>query len=96
MVADHVEPLAVPHLPSWPQRIDAVLLEPFLDIKKEVLLAPQHAGQRLTHHIGRIFADPGWRDRPVELVGLTPARLEDLREPRAERFLDAGRDIAQP
>ena len=66
------------------------------DIEEEVLLAPQHPGQRLPHDIGRIFADTGRRDRPIELVGLAPARLEDLIEARAERFLGTGCGIAQP
>ena len=96
MVADHVEPLAVPHLAGWSHRVDAMFLEPFVNIEEEILFAPQHPGQCLPHHIGRIFADTGRRYRPIERVGLAPARLDNLIEPRAERFLRTGCDIAQP
>jgi hypothetical protein len=73
-----------------------MLPQPHVDIEKEVLFAPQHPGQCLPHDIGRIFADTGRRYRPIERVGLTPARLDDLIEPPAERFLGTGCDIAQP
>ena len=54
----HVEPFAVPHLPAVrPHRIDAMFLEPFVHVETEVLLAPQHPGQRLAHDEGLIFAD---------------------------------------
>src|SRR5262249_19330188 len=79
-----------------PSRIDPVLLEPFVYIVKEILLAPQHSGQRLAHRIGCVFSNTGWRYRPIELVGLTPARLEGLRESGAERVRSAGRSIAKP
>ena len=93
--ADHVEPLAVPRTAGFrQQRIGPMFVEPFVEIVEEILLAPQHPGQSLPHHIGRIFAHPGRRYRPIELVGVAPARLENLSEPRAERFLGAGYDIA--
>jgi len=53
-------------------------------------------GQRLAHHIGCIFADTRRCYRPVEFVGLAPARFEDLREPRAKRLLATKCDIGQP
>jgi hypothetical protein len=96
MVADHVEPLAVPHLAGWLHRVDAMFLEPFVNIEEEILFAPQHPGQRLPHHIRRIFADTGRRYRAIERIRLAPARLDDLREPPAERFLTTGCRIAQP
>jgi hypothetical protein len=96
VAADQMEPFVIPDPPAWSQRIDTVFLQPLVHIVKEKLLAPQHPGQRLPHHIGGVFADAGRRYRPIEVVGLMPARLEDLREPRAERCLDAGRHIAQP
>jgi hypothetical protein len=41
MVADHMEPLSVPRLAGFrQQRIGAMLLEPFVDVVEEMLLAP--------------------------------------------------------
>jgi hypothetical protein len=51
-----------------------MFFEPFVDVVVKKLLAPQHPGQRLPHHIGRIFADAARRDRVIESVGLAPAR----------------------
>jgi hypothetical protein len=73
MAADHVEPLVIAHPTARPSRIDVVLLEPFVYIVKEILLAPQHSGQRLPHHIGGIVTGAGRGYRPVELVSLAPA-----------------------
>ena len=39
------------------QGIGAVLLQPFVGIEEEVLLAPQHAGQRLPHDRGPVVVD---------------------------------------
>src|SRR4051812_29971983 len=79
VVADHVKPLAVADLAGrGPQRIDAMFLEPFIGIEKEVLLAPQHPGQRLPHYIGRIFADAGRCDRDCQ----TPSRYRTWIERR--------------
>ena len=76
IVADHVEPLAVAHLTGRrPHRIVAVFLEPFVGVVKEVLLAPQHPGQRLPHHTRLIFADAGRGYRSIECVSLAPALL---------------------
>jgi hypothetical protein len=45
MVGDHVEPPAVPCRTGFrQQRISAMFLDPFVDIVKEKLLAPQHPG----------------------------------------------------
>src|SRR6516165_5759208 len=50
-IVDHVEPFAVAYLPAArPQRIHAMFVEPFVHVEPEVLLAPQHPGQRLAHH----------------------------------------------
>src|SRR6516225_972224 len=79
MIADHVEPLAVANLagrgPHW---VGIVFHEPFIGMVKEILLAPQHPGQRLSHHIGYVLAYAGGSYRPVKLVGLAPTRLYDL------------------
>ena len=64
--------------------------------RRSILLAPQHPGQSLPHHIGRIFADTGRRYRSVEFVGLAPARFKDLHKPRTKRFLTTTCDIGEP
>ena len=71
-----------------------MFLEPFVAVEKEVLLAPQHSGQCLAHHIGRIFADMGRGYRPIERVGLLPALFDDLIELAAEG--GPGGSVAQP
>ena len=72
-------PIPVPRLAGLrQQRIGVMFLEPFVDVVEEMLLAPQHPTQRLPHHIGCVLAYTGWRYRPIELVGLAPARLHDL------------------
>src|SRR3984893_19183097 len=79
MLADHVEPLAVAHLMGRrPHRIVAVFLEPFVGVVKEVLLAPQHPGQCLPHHIGCILTDTGRGKRAIEFVGIAPSLLYNL------------------
>jgi hypothetical protein len=67
-----------------------MFLKPFVDIVEEVLPAPQHPGQRLSHHIGGIFAETRRGYRPVEIVGLAPPRLDDLCELHSGRVLDVG------
>src|SRR6516165_946393 len=79
MIADHVEPLAVANLAGRGSHWVGIMFhEPFIGMVKEILLAPQHPGQRLPHDIGRILAYAGRRYRPIKLVGLAPARLYDL------------------
>ena len=70
-----------------------MFLEPFVDVEEEVLLAPQHSGQCLPHHIGRIFADSGRRYRPIERVGLNSPLLHYLIEVVRK---DPCRHIVQP
>ena len=53
-----------------PHRIDAMFLEPLVHVETEVLLAPQHPGQRLPHDEGLIFTDPLRSDGSIELVRL--------------------------
>jgi hypothetical protein len=76
------------------QRIDAVFLEPFVGLEKEVLLAPEHPGQCLSHYISGVFADAGGSYRPVKIVCLAPALLDEVIELASERA--AGASIAQP
>src|SRR4029077_19811761 len=64
-----------------PSGCDAMASDPFVGFQEVVLLAPEHAGQRLPHHIGFIVADLGRCDRSIELVGLAQARFKYLVEP---------------
>ncbi len=48
-----------------------VLVQPVVTIEEEELLAPKHAGDGLTHHLGRVFTHRWWRDRLVKLIGFT-------------------------
>ena len=81
MLIYHVEPFAVPHeVSAGLHRIVTMFIEPFVHVEEEVLLGPQHPSQRLTHDKRFIFADAGWGYGFVELVGLAPAGLHDLRE----------------
>jgi acyl-CoA reductase-like NAD-dependent aldehyde dehydrogenase len=42
--------------------------QPHVGVKEVVLFVPQHSGQRLMHHIGRVFADIPVQD-PTETAG---------------------------
>ena len=81
MLVHHVEPFAVPHEASAGlHRIDTVLLEPFVHVEEEILLGPEHPGQRLAHDQGLIFADAFRGDGFVELIGLALAGLHDFEQ----------------
>ena len=54
--------------------------EPFIHVETEVLLAPQHPGQRLAHDAGAIFADTFRRDGAIKLVSLALATLHHFAE----------------
>ena len=85
VLVQHVEPLRVPRvaIPVM-ERVGVVLVEPVVPVEEEELLAPEHAREGLTHHVGRVFAD-GWRrDRRVEVVGLTKPGGEDVVERLSE------------
>ena len=51
-------------------RILTMFLEPYVHVEEEILLGPEHSGQRLAHDEGFIFADTGRGDGFVELVRL--------------------------
>ena len=57
-----------------------MFFEPFVHVETEVLLAPQHPGQRLAHDAGPIFADTFRSDGVIELVRLALASLHDFSE----------------
>ena len=81
VLVQHVEPLRVPGVAiTGMERVGVVLVEPVVPVEEEELLAPEHAGEGLTHHVGRVFAHRWRRDRLVELVGFTKPVGEDLVE----------------
>ncbi len=61
-------------------RIDTMFLEPFVHVEEEILLAPEHPGQRLAHDEGLIFADTFRSYGLVELIGLALTGLHDFSE----------------
>ena len=79
VLVEHVEPLRVPGIAiSGMQRVGVVLIQPVVAVEEEELLAPEHAGQGLAHHVGRVFTH-GWRrDGLVELVGFTKPVGKDV------------------
>ena len=62
------------------QGIGVVLVQPVVAVEEEELLAPQHAGEGLAHHAGRVLAHRRRRHRLVELVGFTKPVGEDFVE----------------
>ena len=83
----HVEPLRVAGISiSVMQGIGVVLVQPVVTVEEEELLAPEHAGEGLTHHAGGVFAHGRRRDRLVELVGFTQPVSKELIEQLAKRF----------
>ena len=57
VLVQHVEPLPVPRLPkAGMERVGVVLVQPVVAVEEEELLAPEHAGNGLAHHIGRVRA----------------------------------------
>src|SRR5208337_5276444 len=52
---------------------------PVITVEEKELLAPQHAGESLTHHLSLIFAHRWRRDRFVKLIGFT--------DPVSEHFI---------
>jgi hypothetical protein len=66
-----------------------VLLQPSIQIEVVVLLAPQHAGQRLAMHPALIVGQRRRRDPLVEFVGVSDPALERLLE-TAKGLIDPG------
>ena len=97
VLVDHVEPFDIAKLLAVGiQRIDAVLLQPLVDLEAEVLLGPQHSGQRLAHDVCLVLVEARRRDGAIELVGFGRSRREQFGE-ILERITHVSRsDIAQP
>ena len=62
-----------------------VLVQPVVAVEEEELLAPQHAGEGLAHHVGRVRAHRWRRDGLVEFIGFTEPVGEDVIELLSER-----------
>ena len=68
------------------QRIGVVLVQPVVAVEEEELLAPEHAGQGLAHHVGLVVTRRGRRDRLVKLIGFAKPISEDFIELLSEGF----------
>src|SRR5260370_32450193 len=81
MLVHHVEPFAVPRGACGRlHRILAMFRKPFVQVEEEILLAPQHSGQRLPHDESFIIADAAWGYGFVKFIGLMLAGLKDFCE----------------
>ena len=79
------------------ERVGVVLVKPVVSVEEKELLAPEHAGQRLPHHLGRVVARRRRRDRLVERVGLPKPVRENLVKLLSERFaLLVRRGLGEP
>ena len=89
VLVQHVEPLRVPGISkSGMEWVGVVLVQPVITVEEEELLAPEHAGNGLAHHVGRVRGDRGWGDGPVELVCLAEPGGQDLIKLLAEGGLN--------
>ena len=81
VLVQHVEPLRVPGISiSGVEWVGVVLVQPVVPVEEEELLAPEHAGDGLAHHVGRVLAHGRRRDGLVELVGFAKPVGEDVVE----------------
>src|SRR5271157_335889 len=77
--------------------VGVVLIKPVVAVEEEELLAPEHAGQRLAHHVGRVGTHRWRRDGPVKLVGFTKPVSKDLIKLFAKGFaLLVWRSLGEP
>ena len=85
VLVDHVVPLRVPGgTISGMEGIGVVLVQPVVAVEEEELLAPQHAGDGLAHHVGRVRGDGRRGHRAVERVRLLQPDGQSLLKLRAE------------
>ncbi len=82
-----VRPVRVPAVsaPVGRLRLRRVAAKPVPDHVVVELLRPEHPRERLALDVSLVLREALRRDRPVELVGLAPARREDLVEVPADR-----------
>ena len=85
VLVHHVVPLRVPgETISGMEGIGVVLVQPVVAVEEVELLAPQHAGDRLAHHVGRVRGDGRRGHRAVEVVRLLKPDGQSFLELRAE------------
>ena len=90
MLIHHVEPFNVPHDALVPLHgIVAMLGEPFVHVKEEELLGPEHTGHGLAQDASLILADMRRGDLAIELVCLILAGFQGGGK-AAEGIADAG------
>ena len=91
VLVQHVVPLRVPGVAiTVMERVGVVLVEPVVPVEEEELLAPEHAREGLTHHVGRVFAH-GWRrDRPRRTRRLHEAWRRRRRRTPSRRVCPSG------
>src|SRR5215472_9808736 len=77
VVVEHVIPLLVSH-PAWPARADIVFPQPELEIEEVMLLAPQHAGERLAHDHAPVGVEPAGHRGVVKLIGFLRSRPQSV------------------
>src|SRR5262249_40889599 len=97
VIVHHVEPFAIPNgSRAWPKGFRTMLFQPFGNVQAEILFAPKHSRERLTHHASRIFAGSRRRDAPKEIICFRAPRPHSFVELTAEWFAELSRwDIAQ-
>ena len=87
VLVQHVEPLRVPGIViAGMEGVGVVLVQPVVTVEEEELFAPEHAGEGLAHHVGRVFTHGGWRDRLIELIGFTKPLRKDFIKLLSKRF----------
>ena len=57
--------------------VGVVFLKPAVPVEEEKLLAPQHAGEGLAHHVGFVRGDRRRGHRAIKLVRLLEAGRQD-------------------
>src|SRR5262245_13099935 len=64
----------------WLEWMGVMLLQPLVSVEAVLLLAPQHACQRLAHHRSHVRRGVGGCEHAVEGVGLASTRFHRLVE----------------
>ncbi len=85
VLVHHMEPLRVPRgtIPGM-EGVGVVFVQPVVAVEEVELLAPQHAGDGLAHHVGRVRGDGRRGHRAVERVRLLQPDGYGLVKLRAE------------
>ena len=93
----HVVPAIIPaRAPGLLVRMRAALFEPSVDVVVVELLGPQHAGEGLAHHVGRISIQRGGDYVGIEFVCFLSPGLHDRVKGAAKHPSLRGGHIRQP